>query len=87
MMFKIKYKIFLSIVILIYLSGCEKPLNHRSAIQSLEKDVGYLASDSLEGRETGTNGAKLASTYLAERFHELGLEPKGTDGYFQELSF
>ena len=43
--------------------------------------------DALEGRQTGTNGEQKAAKYIAERFKNLGLTPKGTDGYFQAFSF
>jgi Zn-dependent M28 family amino/carboxypeptidase len=54
--------------------------------QEMQKDMEYLASDKLEGREIGTAGEATAAKYLAKRFKKLGLEAKGTDGYFQELS-
>ena len=54
--------------------------------QQMQKDMEYLASDKLEGREIGSEGEEAAAKYLAKRFKKIGLEPKGTDGYFQELS-
>ena len=54
---------------------------------SMEGDVSLLASDSLKGRRTGTQYERMAADYLAERFKNLGLEPKGTNAYFQEFSF
>ncbi len=52
----------------------------------IEKDIEYLASDALEGRQTGTAGEKLAAAYISKRFKEIGLMPKGTNGYFQDFS-
>ena len=40
-------------------------------------EIGYLASDKLEGRRTGTPGEKLAYEYLSDQFKKLGLIPKG----------
>ena len=54
--------------------------------QQMQKDMEYLASDKLEGREIGSDGEEAAAKYLAKRFKKLGLDPKGTDGYYQELS-
>jgi hypothetical protein len=54
---------------------------------SMQEDVAYLASDSLMGRETGTPYERLAADYLAKRFEELGLAPKGDQGYFQDFTF
>ena len=55
--------------------------------ETMQDDVVLLASDSLHGRQTGTTYEVLAANYIAERFKNLGLEPKGTNGYFQEFSF
>ena len=54
---------------------------------SIKDDVAYLADDQLEGRQTGTQGEKVAAEYIANRFEALGLQPKGTDGYYQTFSF
>lgn len=54
---------------------------------TMEEDVAVLASDSLGGRETGTEGELLAADYIKHRFEGLGLQPKGSDGYYQEFSF
>lgn len=51
-------------------------------ILQLKVDVVYLASDYLEGRETGTNGEQLAAEYIAHRFAALGLKPKGHKNSF-----
>ncbi len=47
--------------------------------------VRYLADDALQGRFSGTPGERCAGSYIAARFESLGLEPAGTDGYFQSL--
>ena len=46
-----------------------------------------MASDTYEGRETGTKGEQEAAEYISKRFKDLGLEPKGTNGFFQTFSF
>ena len=53
----------------------------------IQEDVAFLADDKLEGRGTGTEGERLASEYIANRFKKLGIEPKGEKGYFQEFNF
>ncbi len=55
--------------------------------QKIHEDVTFLANDKLEGRATGSEGEKIASHYIAKRFKELGVSPKGTDGYFQSFTF
>lgn len=54
---------------------------------SIKEDVTFLASDELEGRQTGTEGEKKALAYIAKRFEEIGLSGKGTDGFIQPFSF
>jgi hypothetical protein len=54
---------------------------------TMQQDVTVLANDNMEGRETGTLGERLAAEYLAERFTSLGLEPKGSNEYYQSFSF
>ena len=50
----------------------------------LKKQVTYLASDELKGRRAGDTGETLAAVFIAEKFKELALVPKGDNGdYFQ----
>ena len=46
----------------------------------LRVDVVYLSSDLLEGRETGKEGENMAAEYIASRFQDIGLAPKGDGG-------
>jgi len=52
-------------------------------ITNLKLHVQYLADDKLEGRRTGTKGEQLAQQYLVQQYIQMGLEPKGKDGYLQ----
>ena len=45
----------------------------------------YLASDELEGREAGTPGYDMAAEYVAKQFEAIGLEPGGTEGWYQPV--
>lgn len=52
----------------------------------LQVDVVYLASDLLEGRETGKKGERMAAEYIAHRFEEVGLAPKAYGGeWYQDF--
>ncbi|MFQ5824615.1 MAG: M28 family peptidase [bacterium] len=63
-------------------------LSAQISTADLRSEVGYLASDELEGRMTGTEGAKLAADYIAELFMDFGLQPISNNGtYFQEFQF
>jgi hypothetical protein len=61
-------------------------------INGIEQDairahVEFLASDELEGRDTGTRGYDIAALYVAERFRSAGLQPAGTKGWYQPIRF
>ena len=51
----------------------------------IRADVGWLAADERQGRGIGTAGLVASEEWLAARFRELGLEPAGSDGYFQSF--
>src|SRR6185369_13979286 len=46
----------------------------------LQQHVSYLASDALNGRRTGTDGANDAARYIAGEFSRLGLRPGNEAG-------
>jgi Zn-dependent M28 family amino/carboxypeptidase len=49
--------------------------------------VKFLADDSLEGRDTGSEGLRKAQAYAVEQLQKAGLEPAGTNGFFQPIRF
>ncbi|HEX5624621.1 MAG TPA: M28 family peptidase, partial [Saprospiraceae bacterium] len=53
----------------------------------IRMDVVYLASDDLQGRETGTLGEALAADYIRHRMEQIGLTPKGNNGWYQSFDF
>ena len=74
-------------IFLTALVGCKSNSEERSKPITIKEDVAYLADDKLEGRQTGSDGELKAAQYIAERFENIGLAPKGTDDYFQAFSF
>ncbi|ASV30264.1 M28 family peptidase [Maribacter cobaltidurans] len=69
----------------IVLGSCKQETQKKVTIR---EDVAFLASDSLQGRETGTAYEMEAAHYLQERMKNIGLLPKGNAGtYFQTFSF
>jgi hypothetical protein len=56
------------------------------AEQDLKAEVGILASEKLEGRRTGTQGAKQAADFLAAQLKTAGLSPLG-ENYRQAFDF
>ena len=75
-----KLRVFQFFLLAMICFSCQKEI-------SMKDDVTFLASDELEGRQTGTEGEKKAAKYIAKRFQELGLTSKGTNGFYQEFSF
>lgn len=52
----------------------------------LKSHIEFLASDSLEGREAGSQGGQAASSYIRNFMKKYGLKPgMGEEGYFQEF--
>lgn len=52
--------------------------------EGLKKHLTIIASDEMEGRETGTEGQRKAAAYIASSFKAAGLtEAPGTKGYQQ----
>jgi len=51
----------------------------------IEADIAFLADDLLRGRDTGSEGHRIAAKYVAAEFNRQGLKPAGGTGYFQEV--
>lgn len=49
--------------------------------------VSFLASDDLRGRETGSPEHRKAANYVADQFVRLGLQPAGSNGFMQPVTF
>jgi Zn-dependent M28 family amino/carboxypeptidase len=49
--------------------------------------VEFLASDKLEGRNTGSEGHRKAAEFVAAQFERDGLKAAGTQGYIQPVEF
>lgn len=45
----------------------------KKVVKQLKKDIGYLASDKLEGRRTGSEGEKLAADYITAYYAKEGI--------------
>ena len=49
--------------------------------------VKVIADDSMEGRETGSLGLRKAEAYAVEQLKRAGLQPAGSDGFYQNIHF
>ena len=47
--------------------------------------VKVLADDSMEGRETGSTGERKAAEYVVGQLKQNGLQPAGSNGYYQPV--
>ena len=77
-------KNILFLIFFSFIVSCKPVINQETRIK---EDVSFLASDKLEGRQTGTKGEKAAADYIQKRFKELDLHPKGTKGFLQPFTF
>lgn len=61
----------------------------QSVAQKIEEDqikkhIQYLADDKLKGRQTGSEGERMAMEYIQKEFKKLKLAPYGDDKSFQQ---
>ena len=59
------------------------PSEPHSAADRIAKDIGWLAAPEREGRGLGSAGLAASLGYVEDRFHALGLEPAGSNGFRQ----
>lgn len=75
----------LSPLILIFIfCFCQQPEKYQP-IEAISSDISVLASDSLSGREVGTEGEKMAADYIVSELKKAGIQQKGTDGFYQSF--
>src|SRR6478609_7849522 len=53
--------------------------------ENLRENLSIIASDALEGRETGKRGQKMAAAFIAAYFHDLGLKGPINGSHYQEV--
>ncbi len=54
-------------------------------VEDLEKHLIILSSDSMEGRETGKKGQKMAADYIMNHFKNTGIPPYKKKSYYQKF--
>lgn len=81
---------FLSLLLLLVLAlnaaGQQSASKIQPSVDRLRTDITFLASDKLDGRRTGTEGANQAASYIAAEFKRLGMKP-GAKSYLQEFPY
>src|SRR5258707_2073671 len=78
--------------ILILACAISSPAQQNSAASHFDGNswwahVKFLADDSLEGRDTGSEGLRKAEAYAVEQLQKAGLEPAGANGFYQSVRF
>ena len=64
---------------------CAKYLKNIS-IESLKKNLFVIASDEMQGRDTGSEGQKKAGQYIIDFYKKNGVRyPKGAEDYYQKI--
>lgn len=54
----------------------------------IEEQIRFLASDKMQGRQTGEEGNNQAADYIRTHFKKAGLKPMpGSDDYYQKIIF
>jgi len=78
---------FLLILVLFGQGGISQKIkkSDQLTLTNLQNHIHFLADDRLEGRRAGTKGEELAMDYISDQFKQIGLRPKGTEGYYQNF--
>lgn len=58
----------------------------RKTLGNLQLHINYLSSNKLESRSTGAPGEQLAAAYISAQMKQIGLSPKGEDGFLQQFT-
>lgn len=68
-----KAQILLGAALLASITATAQPKSDKKVVKQLKADIGYLASDELKGRRTGSAGEKAASDYIIKYYQEEGI--------------
>lgn len=83
--------LFITLVLCIAM-GClqsqtdQELVNNTISKNDIESQIGFLASDELRGRETGSAEIDIAAAYLANTFHRYGVKPVNQGSFYQEVA-
>jgi hypothetical protein len=67
--------------------GAQQPQTRHFDGKTWWNHVKVLADDNMEGRETGSAGLRRAEAYVVQQLTQSGVEPAGTDGFYQPVKF
>ncbi len=80
---------FLLPISLFALASCAttSPATPEQRAERWWSDVAALAAEDMEGRLTGTPGYQRSADYVVAQARAVGLEPAGSEGFFQRIAF
>ena len=93
-------KILFSLIVLFFIFGCKTQsstllMNDEDAtkkymslitLEDLKTNLSVIASDEMQGRDTGSEGQKKAGKYMIEQYIKNGLSfPKGATSFYQPI--
>ncbi|MCK3685019.1 M20/M25/M40 family metallo-hydrolase [Maribellus sp. YY47] len=74
-------KITLLLLVILAFTACAPKFNPEISVDDLKENIYYLASDSLQGRQSGEKGGLLAAEYIRSKFKAAGLQLLYNDGF------
>jgi Zn-dependent M28 family amino/carboxypeptidase len=85
-----RHYITISFLLLYSLTFAQNQYSESITKHEIKEHIYYLASDELEGRDTGSEGQKKAAEYIANELKEYGVLPiakNSEDPYFQKFTY
>lgn len=71
-------------LILCVLFACNPGVAQKIEEKNIQKHIQYLADDKLQGRQTGSEGERMAMDYIQKEFKKLKLTPMGDGSSFEQ---
>ena len=79
------FTLYFNLILLASSKGPSRPALDSIRAADIRRHIDFLASDSLKGRDTPSEGLNIAADYLVAEFKRYGLQPLN-GSYFQEFN-
>ncbi|MFQ5627386.1 MAG: M20/M25/M40 family metallo-hydrolase [bacterium] len=83
---KRQLSLFAGILLLPIILSCQTSAQNKFDSNQLVQSIRFLASDSLQGRRTGSVGNKIAGAFIEQAFQKIKLQPFG-DSFRHDFTF
>jgi hypothetical protein len=84
--FHVSMKNYTLVFILLFIAHISLSQSADPSPENIARHIRKLASDKMKGRGTGSRENDKASEYVKNHFKKYGLQPKGTDGFYQPFT-